>query len=50
MYDLCIVNYVPIVRNATAHIMLTDEEKQVLLDHLTSAVIKLVYAFVWQVK
>ena len=49
MHELFVNGYVPAIRESTANIVLTDQEKSKLLDHFTGAILKILYAFLWQV-
>ena len=47
--EFCLLTFVPEIRNATRHIKLTSDEFFKFEGNAFSTVIKLVYAFLWQV-
>ena len=50
MVDFCLETYIPEARRATTNVLpLPDEEKTKLRGNLFSTLIKLIYAFLWQV-
>ena len=48
--EFCLLTFVPEIRNATRHIKLTSDQFFNLEGNTVSTVIKLIYAFLWQVR